>query len=143
MLFPTCIFYPASVTSPPDAYFYADTYGLVWDKQLNCWTKDNLGVDLTSSTRLSPSPSPDHRSTPTLHSFSSATSIDPEGSAFILRTATPELSQYGGYPGATDGYGRPLSQLSYSDDLQTIPSQEVQCTFCASAGSMQILSSQM
>lgn len=113
------------MTSPPDAYFYADTHGLVWDKQFNCWTKDNLGADLTSSTRLSPSPSssPDHRSTPTLYSFSSATSIDPDGSASTLRTATPELSQYGGYPGG--GYGRPLSQLSYSDDLQTIPSQEV------------------
>ena len=132
------VFHSASVSSPPDAYFYADTHGLVWDKQLNCWTKDDLGggASLSSTSRLSPSPSPspDHRSTPTLHSYSSTTSVDAEGSVSTLRMATPELSQYGGYPSATGGgggggggggYGRPLSQMSFSDDLQTIPSQEV------------------
>ena len=66
--------------------------------------------------RLSPSPSPEHQSTPMLPFYGSATSLETEteGSVTTLRTATPP-----GYP------QRPLSQISYSDDLQTIPSQEV------------------
>jgi hypothetical protein len=92
------------------------------------------GTSLTTSTgRLSPSPSPspDHRSTPALHSYhGSATSVlDVEGSVSMLRMATtPEPTQYGGggFPITTGGGGgRPLSQMSFSDDLQTIPSQEV------------------
>ena len=141
-VFTFSLFHSASVTSPPDAYFYADTHGLVWDKQLNCWTKDDLhvgggGTSLTSTNHLSPSPSPspspDHRSTPTLPSYSSATSVDADGSTSTLRLATLEQSQYGGgYPTATGGgggYARPLSQMSFSDDLQTILSQEVSVFF--------------
>lgn len=146
-VFTFSLFHSASVTSPPDAYFYTDTHGLVWDKQLNCWTKDDLhvgggGTSLTSTNHLSPSPSspspsPDHRSTPTLPSYSNATSVDADGSTSTLRLATLEQSQYGGgYPTATGGgsggvggYARPLSQMSFSDDLQTIPSQEVSVFF--------------
>ena len=124
------LFHLASMTNPPDAYFYSDTHDLVWDKRFNCWTKDG-----TSHLSPSPSPSlsPDHHSTPTLHSYSSATSVlDVEGSISTLRMATPEPFQYhggGGNPITTGsgggGHARPLSQMSFSDDLQTIPSQEV------------------
>ena len=106
------------VTSPPDTYLYADTHGLVWDKQQNCWTKDSLSSDL-SAARLSPSPlsSPEHHSSTTLPSYTSIMSL--EGSVSTLRAATPELSQNG-------HHFRPHSQMSFvSDDLQTIPSQEV------------------
>ena len=130
------LFHLASMTNPPDAYFYSDTYDLVWDKRFNCWIKDGTSH---LSPSPSPSPSPDHHSTPTLHSYSSATSVlDVEGSASTLCMATPEPSQYhggGGKPITTGsgggcgcgggGHARPLSQMSFSDDLQTIPSQEV------------------
>ena len=129
------LFHLASVTNPPDAYFYSDTQDLVWDKRLNCWIKDSTS---RLSPSPSPSPSPDHRSTPTLHSYSSATSVlDVEGSSSTLRMVTPEPSQYhggGGFPittstggggGGGGGHARPHSQMSFSDDLQTIPSQEV------------------
>ena len=80
---------------------------------MNCWIKDNLAADLSHS-HLSPSPPP---STVTLPSSSSL-----DGSDYTLRTETPDLSSYYN----PTSYTRPLSQMSYrSDDLQTIPSQDV------------------
>ncbi len=38
----------AGVSSPPDSYFYTDTGGLVWDRQMGYWTKDDLTADLSS-----------------------------------------------------------------------------------------------
>ncbi len=100
-----------------DSYFYTDTSGFLWDRQLGCWTKDNLGADLSRS-RLTPSPPPAHdHSTLTLPSSSSL-----DGSEYTHKTETSDISSY--Y--SPIPYGRPISQLSYrSDDLQTIPSQDV------------------
>ncbi len=104
------------LSCPPDSYFYTDKNGLVWDRQLGCWTKDNLAADLSRS-RLTPSPPPLDHSTITLPSSSSL-----DGSEYTLKTETSDVSSY--YNSAP--YGRPMSQLSYrSDDLQTIPSQDV------------------
>ena len=104
---------PAVLSCPPDSYFYTDTNGFTWDRQMTCWVKDNLAADLSHS-RLSPSPPP---STVTLPSSSSL-----DGSDYTLRTDTPDLSSYYNPTSHT----RPLSQMSYrSDDLQTIPSQDV------------------
>ncbi len=36
------------MSSPPDSYFYTDTGGLVWDRQMGYWTKDDLTADLSS-----------------------------------------------------------------------------------------------
>ncbi len=95
-------------SSNPDAYFYADTNSLVWDRQTNCWTKDGLASDLNSS-QLSES-----LSLSTLPNFASITSLN----SFTPRATTPE---HGGFHAT-----RPQSGMSFrSDDLQTIPSQEV------------------
>lgn len=103
--------------TPTDSYFYTDTSGFAWDRQLGYWTKDSLAIDLSNSV-LSPSPLPHDSSTITLPSSSSL-----DGSEYASKT---DSSNYN-----PTLYGRPLSQLSYrSDDLQTIPSQEVSCTYC-------------
>lgn len=107
-----------AITSPPDSYFYTDTHGLVWDRQLTCWTKDNLAADLNRS-RLSPSPPPSTVALP------SSSSLD--GSVSTLRMETPDLGYYHSPPPHT----RPISQLSYrSEDLQTIHSQDVSFVHC-------------
>ena len=104
-----CHFHAASATNPSDACFYADTHDLVWNKGLNCWTKDSsrgrgaMAGRSGSTIRLSPSPSPERHSTPTLPSYGCSTTsleTETEGSVTTLRTATPP-----GYP------QRPLSQV--------------------------------
>ena len=117
-LFPlTCMYMYMYIdgTSQSDAYLYADTNGLVWNRQRTCWTRESNFVADVSTVRLSPlsSPSPDH-----LPSHASSASLD--SSVSTLRISTPELPQ-------TSCHGaRPHSQMSFiSDDLQTIPSQEV------------------
>lgn len=88
----------------------------MWDRQLGCWTKDNLAADLSRS-RLTPSPPLLDHSTITLPSSSSLDSIE-----YNLRTEVSDVSSY--YNPAS--YGRPISQMSYkSEDLKTIPSEDV------------------
>lgn len=98
----------------PDAYIYTDTNGLVWDHQFKYWTKDSLGGDFSSS-HLS-----DSLSCATLPTLASVTSLNE--SAVGSRATTPEHVAYR----ASRPVSRPLSGISFrSDDLQTIPSQEV------------------
>lgn len=111
-----CICYCAANTvssEHPDAYIYADTNGLLWDNQFKYWTKDSWAGDYSSS-HLSDSCA-------TLPTLASTTSLNdsPVGS----RAATPEhLSR---------PVSRPLSGISFrSDDLKTIPSEEVNHYCC-------------
>lgn len=98
----------------PDAYVYTDTNGLVWDHQLKYWTKDSLAADFSSS-QLS-----DTLSCATLPTIASITSLN--DSAVVSRAATPEHTVHR----VTRPMSRPLSGVSFrSDDLQTIPSEEV------------------
>lgn len=91
-----------------DAYYYVDINGLVWDNQLRCWTKDGLTADLSSSL-LS-----DSTSFGTLPTLASTTSL---GEPVRPHPSTPEYGHR---------FSRPPSALSFrSEDLQTIPSQEV------------------
>ena len=91
-------------------YIYADTNGLSWDNQFKYWTKDPWAGDFSSS-HLS-----DSLSCATLPALASASSLNesPVGS----RAATPEH--------VSRPASRPLSGISFrSDDLKTIPSEEV------------------
>lgn len=90
----------------PDSYFYMDTNSLLWDVQLMCWTKDSLATELSSSHLA------DSISSATL------TSITSLNESTTPRSATPEYGVH--------RVSRPLSGVSFrSDDLETIPSQEV------------------
>ena len=98
----------ASTSPTRDGYFYTDAGGLLWDHRRGVWTKEDLAADLSTS-RLSPSPPSlftlhhPHTSTLSLESYSRGTTPEP--------------------------HARPLSQMSFfSDDLQTIPSQDVSHT---------------
>ena len=99
----------------PDSYLYTDTSGLLWDYQAKCWTKDSLASDFSFS-HLSDSSC----TLPTLASITSLNeSILPTPQTV---TPTPPPSPYR----TSRTTSRPLSGMSHrSDDLQTIPSQEV------------------
>lgn len=105
----------SALSSNPDAYFYTDTSGLVWDRQNKCWTKDSLTGDLGSSL-LS-----DSNSLATLPTLSNVTLLSEQT---ISPAATPEHTT------AHVSMSRPQSGMSFrSDDLQTIPSEEVSQSF--------------